>query len=220
MTYSTEKKTAPLNALDRLIVQFDTALRTLNTAARSTHRASPTVGMAHPELSEEERRHAAGLMRINHTGEVCAQALYQGQALTARLTDTRESMEKAAAEESDHLSWCEGRLHELGSHSSYMNPAWYALSFGLGAAAGIAGDHWSLGFVAETEEQVCAHLQDHLQRLPGDDHRSRAILAQMLIDERHHGEQARLAGGVDLPLPVRIGMNLMSQVMKQVAYRI
>ena len=172
------------------------------------------------ELSDTQRRHAAALMRINHTGEVCAQALYQGQAVTAKLPEVRLSMERAATEESDHLAWCETRLDELGSRTSYLNPAWYAMSFGLGAAAGLAGDRWSLGFVAETEEQVCNHLQDHLQQLPPADSKSRAILAQMLIDERQHGEQARRAGGMDLPLPVKLGMGLMSKVMKKVSYHV
>lgn len=206
---------------DRLIRQMDQALRTLLPGSVQAARPSPAESL--PEtggLEDSERRHAAGLMRINHTGEVCAQALYQGQALTARLADVRESMEEAAAEEIDHLAWCEDRLRYLDSHTSYLNPAWYAMSFGMGAAAGLAGDRWSLGFVAETEEQVCEHLRDHLQRLPETDLRSRAVLEQMIIDEQQHGETARQAGGRELPLPVKAGMSLMSKVMKTLTYRI
>jgi 3-demethoxyubiquinol 3-hydroxylase len=209
-----------LSGLDNMIVQFDQALRTLNNRATHAHRRSPASGIAEQTLDDAQRQHAAALMRINHTGEVCAQALYQGQALTARLPGVRESMENAATEEGDHLAWCETRLHELESRTSYLNPAWYAMSFGLGALAGIAGDRWSLGFVAETEEQVCEHLQDHLQQLPAQDSKSRAILAQMLVDEKQHGEQARQAGGTELPLPIKAGMGIMSMVMKKVSYRI
>jgi ubiquinone biosynthesis monooxygenase Coq7 len=159
-------------------------------------------------------------MRINHTGEVCAQALYQGQALTARLPDIRQAMEHAAQEEVDHLVWCEQRLQELDSRPSALNPAWYALSFGMGAAAGLAGDKWSLGFVAETEQQVSVHLQEHLEQLPRNDVRSRAILEQMLVDERIHGETAKEAGGAALPPPVKIAMTLMARLMKGLAYRV
>ncbi len=213
-------KNSLLSGLDQLIVQFDQALRTLNSRATTAHRPSPAAGMPEHTLEETERQHAAALMRINHTGEVCAQALYQGQALTAKLPGVRASMEHAASEEGDHLAWCETRLHELESRPSYVNPAWYAMSFGLGALAGIAGDRWSLGFVAETEEQVCEHLQDHLQQLPAHDSKSRAILGQMLVDEKQHGEQARQAGGSELPLPIKAGMGIMSMVMKKVSYRI
>lgn len=209
-----------LSKLDQLIVQFDLALRTLNAGSSHASRISPAHNHAEAELEAEERAHAAALMRINHTGEVCAQALYQGQALTAELPDVRSAMEQAAAEEIDHLAWCEQRLQELDSRPSYLNPAWYAMSFGLGAVAGLAGDKWSLGFVAETEEQVCRHLQDHLQKLPSADRKSRAVLEQMMKDERHHGETARRAGGADLPAPVKTGMGLMSRVMKQLSYRL
>ena len=159
-------------------------------------------------------------MRINHTGEVCAQALYQGQALTARLADVRESMEHAASEEVDHLAWCEQRLTELNSRPSLLNPLWYSMSFGLGAVAGMAGDKWSLGFVAETENQVCEHLEEHLEKLPENDQRSKAILEQMIVDERKHGETAKAAGGADLPLPIRHIMAGLSQVMKKTVYRV
>lgn len=207
------------SSLDRLILQFDQALRTLVPGSSTPQRPSPAEKLNEEELSKEERQAAASLMRINHTGEVCAQALYQGQALTAKLPTIRLAMEAAAQEEVDHLAWCEQRLQALDSRTSLLNPAWYAMSFGLGAAAGLAGDHWSLGFVAETEAQVCEHLQDHLQQLPAKDRRSRAVLEQMLIDEKHHGDTARAAGGVALPAPIKVGMHLMSIVMKKTAYR-
>ena len=171
-------------------------------------------------MSPTEQKHAAGLMRINHTGEVCAQALYAGQASTANLAQVREAMEEAAAEEVDHLAWCEQRLQELDSRPSLFNPLWYALSFGMGAAAGLAGDKWSLGFVAETEKQVCDHLEEHLEKLPESDQRSKAVLEQMIVDERHHGETATEAGGVPLPPPVKQAMLAMSKVMKKTTYRV
>lgn len=206
--------------LDRCLIQFDQALRTCVPGSNQPRRNSPAENLGDSELTEVERKHVAGLMRINHTGEVCAQALYQGQAMTARLEDVRQSMEQAADEEIDHLAWCEQRLNQLDSHTSVLNPLWYALSYGMGAAAGIAGDKWSLGFVAETEEQVCEHLQDHLQKLPSQDEKSKAILQQMITDEKHHGETARDAGGAELPTPVRQAMTAMSQVMKKTTYRI
>lgn len=209
-----------LGTLDRLILQLDQALHTLVPGSVSAARPSPAREIPEPELSRGECAHVAGLMRVNHTGEVCAQALYQGQAATARLEDVRQSMEHAAREEVDHLAWCETRLEELDSRPSHMNPAWYTMSFGLGAVAGLAGDRWSLGFVAETEEQVCEHLQQHIDRLPANDEKSRAVLSQMLDDERRHGEAARAAGGSELPPPVRSGMRLMSGVMKALSYRI
>ncbi len=153
----------PLNFLDSALVQFDQALRTCVPGSTLSQRPSPASSVEQSKLSETERHHAAGLMRINHTGEVCAQALYAGQASTAKLDQVRESMEEAAAEERDHLAWCETRLSELQSRPSLLNPLWYAMSFGLGAAAGLAGDKWSLGFVAETEKQVCEHLESHLE---------------------------------------------------------
>ena len=210
-----------LSPADRLVAHFDQAIKTLLPAeGRHAARPSPAATLEESVLDQPARQHAAGLMRINHTGEVCAQALYQGQALTARLSTVREAMEEAAAEEEDHLCWCEERLQQLDSRPSLFNPLWYALSLGLGASAGLAGDRWSLGFVAETERQVCQHLQDHLKRLPAEDSRSRAILAQMYEDEARHEAQAREAGAADLPRPVRAGMTLMSKLMKTVAYRI
>ena len=209
-----------LSPLDHLISGFDLALRTCTPGAAQAARHSPAVGVAENELSESDRRHAAGLMRINHTGEVCAQALYAGQAATAKLPQVRESMEHAAAEEIDHLAWCDQRLSELDSQPSLLNPLWYGLSFGLGAVAGLAGDRWSLGFVAETENQVCEHLEEHQQKLPAQDEKSKAILGQMIEDERQHGESAKAAGGAELPAPVRQAMTFMSQIMKASTYRI
>lgn len=205
---------------DTLIGQFDQALKTLVPGSATAHRDNPADTTEHFELSDSEREHAAGLMRINHTGEVCAQALYQGQALTAQLPEVRASMDAAAQEEIDHLSWCESRLNDLDSRTSFLNPLWYGLSFGIGAAAGFAGDKWSLGFVAETENQVCEHINEHLQQLPEGDKKSRAVLEQMLIDEGEHEVNAKLAGAADLPAPIKAGMTLMSQVMKKAVYKI
>jgi len=157
---------------------------------------------------------------VNHTGEVCAQALYQGQALTARLPTVREEMQQAAQEEVDHLVWCEERLRELDSHTSYLNPAWYGMSFALGAIAGAIGDKVSLGFVAATEERVCTHLKEHLQQLPGEDRKSQLILQQMLEDEQRHGENALEAGGTDFPRPVKDAMSGVAKVMTSTSYRI
>lgn len=209
-----------LDFLDRCLVQFDQALRSCVPGASNARRVSPAAAAQEQELSEAEKRHAAGLMRVNHTGEVCAQALYQGQAATAKLSDVRQSMEEAALEEVDHLAWCEERLQQLDSQPSLLNPLWYTLSYGMGAAAGLAGDKWSLGFVAETEDQVCEHLEEHLNQLPQDDGKSRAILEQMISDEKHHGESARDAGGADLPAPIKQAMTAMSLVMKKTTYRI
>ena len=206
--------------LDQCLIQFDLALRTCVPGSSQARRASPAEELNDGELSPSERRHTAGLMRINHTGEVCAQALYQGQAATAKLGDVRESMQQAAAEEVDHLAWCEDGLRQLDSRPSLLNPLWYALSYGIGAAAGIAGDKWSLGFVAATEDQVCAHLEDHLEKLPTEDAKSKAILKQMIVDEKQHGDLARNAGGAELPAPVKQAMTAVSQIMKTTAYRI
>jgi len=171
-------------------------------------------------MSAAEKKHAAGLMRVNHAGEVSAQGLYSGQALTARLPDVREKMERAALEENDHLEWCERRLEELGSHKSLLNPLWYFGSFAIGAAAGIAGDKWSLGFVAETEHQVIKHLDEHLESLPEQDAKSRAVVEQMKEDEAHHATVALQHGGAELPEPVKKVMGLTSKVMTTLAYKI
>ena len=210
----------PFDFVDRCLIELDQALRTCMPGASQARRQSPAEPVAEPELSEPERRHAAGLMRINHSGEVCAQALYAGQASTAQLGVVRQAMEQAAAEEVDHLSWCEQRLRELDSRPSVLNPLFYGLSFGIGALAGLAGDRWSLGFVAETERQVCQHLQQHLARLPEQDRRSKAVLEQMIIDEQQHGETARQAGGAALPVPLQQTMLLLSQIMKKATYRL
>ena len=209
-----------LSAIDQLLIQFDQALRSCVPGASQSGRQSPAQEIDDSEFSNSEKRHAAGLMRINHTGEVCAQALYQGQAMTAKLGEVRTAMEHAAAEESDHLAWCDQRLDELGSQPSILNPLWYALSFGVGVTAGLAGDKWSLGFVAETEQQVCDHLEDHLQKLPQQDEKSKAILEQMIVDEKQHGETARQSGGAELPLAIRLVMTSISQVMKKTTYQI
>lgn len=223
MTQSQKGNTRPANGLspvDRLLLQVDQALRACVPGTAGASRASPAREVEEAALEESERQHASGLMRINHTGEVCAQALYAGQAATAKLGDVRQSMEQAAAEEVDHLAWCEERLAELDSRPSVLNPLFYSASFGMGALAGLAGDRWSLGFVAETEKQVCEHLEEHLSRLPTQDQRSRAVLEQMIEDERKHGEAATKAGGAELPLPVRTAMKLMSRVMKGSTYRV
>lgn len=210
-----------LSDADRLVAHFDLALKTLlPLKTRQPARPSPGAAQEETVLDQQARHHAAGLMRVNHTGEVCAQALYQGQSLTAKLPTVRDAMEQAAQEEEDHLCWCEERLTELDSRPSLLNPLWYGMSLGLGAAAGLAGDRWSLGFVAETERQVCRHLQDHLKRLPEEDTRSRAILARMQEDEARHEQNARHAGASELPRPLREGMTLMSRVMKSLAYRV
>ena len=203
--------------LDKLIHSFDQALRSLVPGTTSAQRENPSAD-AETQLGVSEARHVAGLMRVNHSGEVCAQALYHGQALTAKLPNVRREMEFAAIEEQDHLAWCEDRLKELDSHTSLLNPVWYGLSFGMGALAGIAGDKYSLGFVAETERQVSMHLEDHLRQLPQQDERSRKILLQMNEDELHHRDTALDAGGVDLPYPVRIAMTGISKLMTKTSY--
>jgi 3-demethoxyubiquinol 3-hydroxylase len=205
---------------DRLVLQLDQALHTLIPGSNTSGRSSPGQQANEAELTDAERALAVGLMRINHTGEVCAQALYQGQSLTAKLPDVRETMNQAAREEIDHLAWCEDRLSQLDSRPSLLNPAFYALSFGVGAVAGVIGDKWSLGFVGETEKQVCEHLEDHLDQLPANDLKSRAILQQMVIDEKKHGDSAMAAGGAELPLPVKAAMKLMAGVMKTLTRRI
>ena len=207
------------NPVDQLLMGIDTTLRTLFGQPKITERANPADSVPDdPDMDDKIRDHTARLMRINHTGEVCAQALYQGQALTAKLPEVRKNMERAAAEENDHLNWCETRIRELGSHTSLMNPLWYAGSFAIGAAAGIAGDKWSLGFVGETERQVEGHLDGHLQQVPESDRKTRAILEQMKQDEIHHGETAMQAGGAQLPAPVKTAMKLTSKIMTGTVY--
>ncbi|BAO43101.1 2-polyprenyl-3-methyl-6-methoxy-1,4-benzoquinone monooxygenase [Thiolapillus brandeum] len=209
-----------LTSADRLVVNLDQALRTLFGRPLVTERSNPAETCRESELPESQRDHVARLMRINHTGEVCAQALYQGQALTARREEVRRSMERSAAEENDHLDWCEQRVEELGGRLSLLNPLWYAGSFTLGAAAGLAGDKWSLGFVAETEKQVEGHLDEHLAQVPESDCRTRAILEQMKEDEIRHGRTAKSHGGAELPAPVKAAMKFMSKVMTTSVYRL
>lgn len=209
-----------LSRTDNLIHQFDTVLRTLVPRAAQPYRPNPAGKLAEEPLDEQERRHAEGLMRINHTGEVCAQALYQGQGMTAKLPKVRGQMEEAAQEEIDHLAWCDQRLKELEGRTSYLNPLFYAASFGIGATAGAIGDKISLGFVAATEDQVGKHLEEHMKTLPQADKRSRAILKQMAIDEAHHAQLALEAGGARFPAPVKLGMSLMSKVMTKSVYRL
>ncbi|SFN39020.1 ubiquinone biosynthesis monooxygenase Coq7 [Formivibrio citricus] len=208
-----------LPSFDDLIVGFDTALRTL-AAKPVSQRPHPDAGMEDTELSEEEKAHAAGLMRVNHSGEVCAQALYQGQALTARDPAARDALRQAAREEVEHLAWTERRVHELGGRTSLLNPLWYAGSLALGVVAGLAGDKWNLGFLAETEEQVGAHLQLHLQGLPEHDAKSRAIVEQMYRDEMQHACLAKELGGAELPFPLQVLMRNASKVMTSTSYRV
>lgn len=207
-----------LSNLDRFIIEFDKALQTVAGNPIVTDRKRPDESLSEVELSDAERKQSSRLMRVNHSGEVSAQALYQGQALTAKLPQVREAMEQAALEENDHLVWCEQRVKELGSHTSVLNPAWYIGSFAIGAIAGKIGDKWSLGFVAETEKQVITHIDEHLEQISPDDSKSRAILEQMKIDEEHHGTTALEAGGAELPLPVRGMMQLVSKVMTKTSY--
>ena len=204
---------------DDLVISFDRALRTLAGLA-TTSRPVPGAGVPEPELTAEERRSAAGMMRVNHTGEVCAQALYAAQALVARDPETRRSLAQAAREEEEHLAWTQARLAELDDRVSLLNPLWYAGSFAIGVAAGLAGDRVNLGFVVETERQVEEHLTGHIESLPVTDARSRAIVEQMRDDEARHGAMAQAAGAADLPLPVKGLMRLAAGVMKAVAYRI
>jgi ubiquinone biosynthesis monooxygenase Coq7 len=207
------------DAIDELIIGFDRALRTL-AGTTSAARPNPAGAIAAAELTSEERRHAAGLMRVNHTGEVCAQALYQAQALVARDPEVKRCFAAAAREEEDHLAWTQERLSELGDRTSLANPLWYAGSFAIGLAAGLAGDRSNLGFVVETERQVEEHLSSHIDRLPAGDSRSRAIVAAMRDDEIRHGMAASVAGAHTLPLPVRALMRATAKLMTLTAYRI
>jgi len=200
-----------------LIVSFDRGLRTLFGPAVSA-RAVPGEGLDEREMSAAQRAHAAALMRVNHTGEVCAQALYQGQALTARSSEAQSAMERSALEETEHLAWTERRIEELGGRKSLLNPLLYAGSFALGAAAGLLGDRWNLGFLAETERQVVEHLDGHLRELPAEDEKSRAILGEMRLDEARHASSAIQHGGSELPAPARTLMRAASRVMTRTAY--
>jgi ubiquinone biosynthesis monooxygenase Coq7 len=205
--------------MDRLIVEFDKGLRTLFSQAHSA-RPHPDALVQDVPLDEAERKHAAGLMRINHSGEICAQALYQGQALTARDPAVQAELKQAAQEETEHLAWTAKRVHELGGHLSVLNPLWYTGSLTLGAVAGLLGDKWNLGFLSETEHQVGGHLQSHLEKLPPQDEKSRAIVRQMYVDETRHADMAKRMGGAELPGPVKSAMRASSKLLTHTAYRI
>jgi ubiquinone biosynthesis monooxygenase Coq7 len=213
------RPTRRLTRLDHLIREFDRGLRTV-AAVNKAVRPCPTG--SEPETLEDQgdRQHAAGLMRVNHAGEIAAQALYHGQALTAANPAVRQSLLEAARDETDHLAWCEQRVRELGSRTSLLAPVWYAGSFAIGALTGLTGDRNSLGFVAETERQVGAHLESHLDALPEHDHRSRRIVEQMKADEDKHGNEALEAGGRELPRPVRKLMERTARIMTKTAYRL
>lgn len=205
--------------VDTLITEFDSALRTVFTTARST-RPVPGDELPDAELSDAERQTTAALMRVNHVGEICAQALYQGQALTSRDPDIRDALRQAAAEETEHLAWTEQRINELGGRKSLLNPLWYSGALAIGMLAGRFGDKWNLGFLAETERQVEAHLNGHLDRVAPQDEKSKAILQQMKIDEVNHANTALALGGKELPFPVKGLMKLSAKVMTKTAYRI
>jgi len=207
-----------LSVFDRLVMAADSALRASASGHAEARRPSPADERAGADLIDADRQVASRLMRVNHSGEVAAQALYEGQALTARERHVRRALRRAAREEEDHLVWCEDRVRELGGRPSALNPLWYAGSYAIGALAGLAGDARSLGFIAETERQVVEHLAGHLERLPADDERSRAILEQMQADEARHGADAERAGGVALPPPIRRLMRMTARVMTGTAY--
>ena len=205
--------------MDRLIAEFDRALRAVAGVARG-ERPSPAEAVSETTLEEEAKAHAAALMRVNHVGEICAQALYQGQALTAREPQARQALDKAAREEQDHLAWSADRIRELGGRPSLLNPLWYAGSFAIGAAAGLLGDKWNFAFLAETERQVEEHLAGHLEALPPEDQRTRAVVEAMRADEAQHRASALQLGAAELPEPVKRAMRLASRVMTTVAYRV
>jgi ubiquinone biosynthesis monooxygenase Coq7 len=205
--------------IDDLIVEFDKGLRTLLAPAR-TSRPLPGKSLAEAEMGEEEKRLAAALMRVNHSGEICAQALYQGQALTARKPEIQQALNEAASEETEHLNWCESRINDLAGRKSLLNPALYTGSLAIGALAGALGDKWNLGFLAETERQVVRHLEGHLQRLPASDEKSRAVVEQMKEDEARHATTALEQGGAELPAPVRLAMKLSARAMTATTFRI
>ena len=211
-----------LSKLDRLLKNSDQMLRTVSGNTQHAQRPTPAIAVKSnsgtQSMSEQKRKHTAALMRVNHTGEVCAQALYQGQALAARSNDVKNSMEQAANEEVDHLVWCEQRIKELDDHVSYLNPLWYAMSFSLGALAGAMGDTWSLGFVKETEDQVCQHLDEHLDQIPLEDSVTRSILVQMKEDEAKHATMAKEEGAQELPYAVKNAMSFVSKLMTRSTY--
>ena len=218
--YNVVMQSRQLTPLDRLIAGLDNALRTVAAPAGQSPRPNPAKDIDEASLDAAERQHAAGLMRVNHAGEVAAQALYKGHAVVARDTGIEEQMREAAKEEFDHLAWCEQRLNELGESPSRLSPFWYAGAFTIGAASGLLGDKWSLGFIAETERQVVEHLDSHLDGLPEQDAKSRAIVTTMRDEEAEHGENAVAAGAAELPPPVKRLMKLTARVMTTTAYRV
>ncbi|HEX2649203.1 MAG TPA: 2-polyprenyl-3-methyl-6-methoxy-1,4-benzoquinone monooxygenase [Burkholderiales bacterium] len=207
-----------MNPVDRLILGLDAALRTV-AGVHEAARPSPGESVPEAELAEGQRAHAAALMRVNHVGEVCAQALYQGQALTVRSESNREALERAAREEQDHLAWSAERIEELGGRPSLLNPLWYGGAFVLGAAAGALGDRWNLAFLAETERQVEEHLTGHLERLCAEDAKTRAVVEGMRLDEAKHRQSAMALGAAEMPEPLKLAMRAMAKVMTTVAYR-
>ena len=210
--------TRTFSRIDQFINEIDKGLRTSFGPAPRGMRPNPAAGIKEGELSDHDRQLAGRFMRINHAGEICAQGLYQGQALTARLPEVRKKMEQAAEEENDHIAWTADRIKELGSHTSYLNPAWYAGSFALGAFAGLIGDRWSLGFVAETEKQVVSHLTGHLNKITQNDEKSRAILEQMREDEGKHVTTAITAGATSFPRPIQSLMKFTSKIFTNMTY--
>ncbi len=208
-----------LSFIDHCLGELDKAIQTVIPPQQRPSQRSILAGCStHDKLNPQEKKHVAGLMRVNHTGEVCAQALYQGQALTAELTHVKTQLEQAAKEENEHLAWCEQRLTELNSQPSLLNPLWYLGSLLIGATAGLAGDRWSLGFVAETEHQVAAHLQRHIDKLPQHDERTRVILQQMQADEAQHAQMAENAGAIELPSLIKKLMHGVAQIMTKTSY--
>ncbi|MBL1141436.1 MAG: 2-polyprenyl-3-methyl-6-methoxy-1,4-benzoquinone monooxygenase [Proteobacteria bacterium] len=214
-------KSRRYTALDHGIMILDSILGNLSESpVARVKRPNPANNYPESELSENEKQHISALMRVNHAGEIAAQALYKAQALTARDEELKKTMQQSADEEIDHLDWCESRIKELGDHTSYLEPVWYAGSFGIGVLAGCFGDKWNLGFLAETEHQVVRHIDSHLKQLPQQDDRSRAILEQMREDELHHAVTAEHAGAEILPKSIKRLMNLTSKVMTKTAYKI
>ena len=209
-----------INIIDILIDEVDKGLKYSTENYQSTNRDYPAKDIEGSKLTELEKHHSAGLMRVNHAGEVCAQALYRGQALTAQLDDVKEKMNEAALEELDHLAWCNKRLEELGQEPSVLNPLWYGMSFTLGAVAGLAGDKWSLGFVEETEEQVVKHLDGHMKNVSKNDNKTKAVMKQMREDEEAHGLAAREAGAADLPEEIKEVMSAVAKIMTSTSYQI
>ncbi len=218
---SKNKENGMLSIADKFILEFDLALKTLIPGSTQANRSSPSDKINNTnELNDFEKKHISGLMRINHCGEVCAQALYQGQSITTKSESIKESMQESAKEEEDHLAWCEQRLSELDSHTSYLNPIFYGLSFGLGVVTGLAGDKWSLGFVGATEDQVCQHLRCHLEQIPKHDKKTKVILEQMLKDEEEHGEKAMDQGGIEFNSKIKKLMTSTSKLMTKTTYKI